>query len=151
MLCFFAPREKSKYCQQRQYVDTKKISARHGNQSKLFKLSGLPMLVWSGIEFAICRSMFRITKTFENEATEIFQIEGQVSDETAGEWSREIELLKKDNARTVILDFAHVWFISNKGVEALRGILSDSCYVMNCGMEVRNVLYMSGMSSRMLG
>lgn len=95
--------------------------------------------------------MFRITKAFENESTEIFRIEGQVSDEITGDWVREIEMLKNDNSRTVILDFAHVWFMSTNAVQALIGLLTDTCYVMNCGMEIRNVLYVSGLSSRMLG
>ena len=95
--------------------------------------------------------MFRITKAFENDGTEIFRIEGQVSDEVVADWIREIELVKKNSSRTVILDFAHVWFISTKAVQALMDVLSDQCLVMNCGMELRNVLYVSGMSSRMLG
>jgi anti-anti-sigma regulatory factor len=95
--------------------------------------------------------MFRITKAFANETTEIFRIEGQVSDDYIGDWITEIDLLKKDHSRTVILDFAQVWFISTKAVQALMGALTDQCYVMNCGMEIRNILYVSGLSSRMLG
>jgi len=95
--------------------------------------------------------MFRITKVFEDDSTEIFRIEGQVTDEGIANWIGEIELIKKNNSRTLILDFVHVWFISTKAVQALMEILSDRCYVMNCGIEVRNVLYASGMSSRMLG
>lgn len=94
--------------------------------------------------------MFRITKAFDNESTEIFRIEGQVSDESLQEWIQEIALLRPANGRTVILDFAQVWFISTKAVVALIDNLSDHCYVMNCGMELRNVLHVSGFSERML-
>jgi len=95
--------------------------------------------------------MFRITKAFENEATEIFRIEGQVSDENLSEWIREIERIKSRNHRAVILDFAQVWFMSPRAVQAVMANLSDRTYVMNCGMELRNVLHVSGMSQRMLG
>jgi anti-anti-sigma regulatory factor len=96
-------------------------------------------------------NMFRITKAYENDATEIFRIEGQVSDENMAEWIQEIEVIKQSNGRAIILDLAHVWFISAKAVQALMGILSEHCYVNNCGMEVRNVFHVSGMSERMLG
>jgi len=95
--------------------------------------------------------MFRITKTYENASTQIFRIEGQVSDDNLEEWIREIEVLKSSSSSAVILDFAQVWFMSTKAVQALMGVLSEDCFVMNCGMELRNVLHVSGMSDRMLG
>lgn len=103
------------------------------------------------MNLAIVLFMFRITKAFANETTEIFRIEGQVPDEIVGDWIAEIERLKKNDSRTVILDFAQVWFISAGAVQALMDVLTDRFYLMNCGMEIRNVLYVSGMSSRMLG
>ena len=94
--------------------------------------------------------MFRISKAYENEATQIFRIEGKITDENLAVWRQEILSLQPHNGRHVILDFAQVWFISIKGVEVLMKLLTDRVYVLNCGMEVRNVLHASGLSGRML-
>jgi anti-anti-sigma factor len=94
--------------------------------------------------------MFRITKAFENEATEIFRIEGKITDENLSEWSREINSIRSENGRHVILDLGQVWFISSRAVEALIERLSDEMYILNCGMEMRNILHASGLSAKML-
>jgi anti-anti-sigma regulatory factor len=94
--------------------------------------------------------MFRITKAYENDSTEIFRIEGQVTDDALQEWIHAIALLQPTDSKAVILDFAQVWFMSTKAVEALIRVLDDRSYVMNCGMELRNVLHVSGLSEKML-
>ncbi len=94
--------------------------------------------------------MFRITKTFENEATVIFRIEGKITDENLSEWDQEIKSIRFLNGHHVILDFAQVWHISSKAVDVLMKLLTDRVYILNCGMEVRNVLHASGLSARML-
>ncbi|MCI0414659.1 hypothetical protein L0222_17925 [bacterium] len=94
--------------------------------------------------------MFRISKTFENDATQIFRIEGKITEEHVAEWRNEMSLIQSHNGRHVILDFAQVWFICFKAVEALAQLMNDRIFILNCGMEVRNVLYASGLSARML-
>lgn len=94
--------------------------------------------------------MFRITKAFENEATEIFRIEGKITDENLPEWNHEINSIRSENGRQVILDLGQVWFISSRAVEALIERLSDEMYILNCGMEMRNILHASGLSAKML-
>ena len=78
--------------------------------------------------------MFKITKTFENSATEIFRIEGKISDENLSAWSHEISLIQSTNERHIILDLAQVWFINSKAVEMLMNVLSDRVFILNCGI-----------------
>lgn len=94
--------------------------------------------------------MFRINKAFENDSTEIFRIEGQITDETLSEWTREISMITAQNKRQIILDFAQVWFIASKGVEVLMNVLSERVFILNCSMEIRNVFHVSGLSERIL-
>lgn len=94
--------------------------------------------------------MFRITKAFENEATEIIRIEGKITDENLFEWDQEIRSIQFQSGHHVILDFAQVWFISSEAVQILMKLLTDRVYILNCGMEVRNILHASGLSGRML-
>ena len=94
--------------------------------------------------------MFRISKAFQNQLTEIIRIEGKITDENLSDWNQEIQTITPSNGREVILDFAQVWFISPRAVETLLKLLSERVYILNCGMEVRNLLHASGLSSRML-
>ena len=94
--------------------------------------------------------MFRISKAFENDSVEILRIEGKITEENLAEWNRQISLLNTNEGRQIILDFAQVWFISFKAVEVLIHFLNDHIFILNCGMEVRNVLHASGLSARML-
>jgi anti-anti-sigma regulatory factor len=94
--------------------------------------------------------MFRINKAFQNESTEIIRIEGKITDENILDWEQEIQTIQSHNGREIILDFAQVWFISPKAVEMLLNRLNDRIYILNCGMEVRNLLHASGLSARML-
>jgi anti-anti-sigma regulatory factor len=94
--------------------------------------------------------MFRITKAFQNESTDIFRIEGKITDENLSEWNQQISSIQPEIGRHVILDFAQVWYISAGAVAVLMNLLSDHVYILNCGIEVRNVLHSSGLSARML-
>jgi STAS domain. len=94
--------------------------------------------------------MFRITKAYENDSTEIFRIEGEVTDENLQNWTQAIALLQPSDSKSVILDFAQVWFMSTRAVEELIRVLTDRSYVMNGGMELRNLLHVSGLSEKML-
>lgn len=106
-----------------------------------------------GIVFAIegqDKEMFRINRAFENQMTEIIRIEGKITDESLSDWNQAIAMIQSQDGREIILDFSQVWFISPKAVEALLSVLSDRTYILNCGMEVRNLLHASGLSGRML-
>jgi hypothetical protein len=94
--------------------------------------------------------MFRITKTFENSATRLYRIEGKVTDEGLSDWNRELNRIIFPRDRQVILDFCGVWFFCVKAVEILLNQITEDVFVVNCGMELRNVFHASGLSARML-
>ena len=94
--------------------------------------------------------MFRITKAFENPITFIYKIEGKVADSSLSEWTKELSTLTSGSGRQVILDFSQVFFISPKALEVLIKKMTDQLYILNCGIEMRNLLHASGMAGRML-
>jgi anti-anti-sigma regulatory factor len=94
--------------------------------------------------------MLRITKAFENDSISIYKIEGKISEETLGVWAEEIRALNKMADRQIILDLSQVWFICTKGMEVLVQLMSNNLYLLNCPMEVRNVLHTAGLSARIL-
>ncbi len=94
--------------------------------------------------------MLRITKTFENDRTSIYKVEGKITEEILAVWTKELRALGHIPGRHIILDFSQVWSICIKGVDVLVKLMSDHLYVMNCPMEVRNVLQAAGLSARML-
>jgi anti-anti-sigma regulatory factor len=94
--------------------------------------------------------MLRITKAFENDSISIYKIEGKISEETLEVWAEEIRALNKMADRQIILDLSQVWFICTKGMEVLVQLMSNNLYVLNCPMEVRNVLHTAGLSARIL-
>jgi len=91
-----------------------------------------------------------MTKTFENDATSIYKIEGKINEETLAVWVEELSALNQVSGRQVILDLSQVWFICTKGVEVLVRLMSNDLYLMNCSMEVRNVLHAAGLGGRIL-
>ncbi|HEY4491618.1 MAG TPA: hypothetical protein VI958_06425 [Acidobacteriota bacterium] len=93
--------------------------------------------------------MFRITKKFENSATYLYRIEGKVTDDVLNDWQTEMMVLNAAD-RHVILDFSGVWFISQRAIEILLQHVAQHVFVLNCGMEVRNLFHASGLSTRML-
>ena len=95
--------------------------------------------------------MYRITKALENKSTLFYRIEGKVTDEALNEWTKEVIAMNQEKERQIILDFCGVWFMSGKAVEILINHLNNHVFILNCGMELRNVMYASGLSSRMLG
>jgi anti-anti-sigma factor len=94
--------------------------------------------------------MLRITKAFENDTTVIYKIEGKVTDETLDMWTKEIQDLKKVTQRQIILDLCQVWFIHAKAIKVLVESMSADIYLLNCSMEVRNLLHAAGLSKRVL-
>jgi len=94
--------------------------------------------------------MLRITKAFENDATSIYKIEGKITEENLDVWADEIQALEKVADRQIILDLSQVWFICTKGIEVLTELMSNNLYLLNCPMEVRNVLHAAGLSARIL-
>jgi len=93
--------------------------------------------------------MYRIRKAFDSESTAIYKIEGRLTEDTLAEWSEEIRNLTEIDKREIILDLSQVWYVSAKAVEAFIE-LTHNVYLLNCPMEVRNVLYSSGLVNRML-
>src|SRR5437867_1396810 len=96
-----------------------------------------------GILFALRRSetkMFRITKAFENDRTSIYKIEGKVTDENLVDWNQEIDSITLNSGRQVILDLSQIWYISSNAIEILLKHILDHVYILNCGMQIRNVL-----------
>lgn len=94
--------------------------------------------------------MFRIKQIFENEYTLIVKIEGRVLDESAETWASAIEPLTRCPRQSVILDFSQVWFICPKALNTLRGILYPNIYMMNCPIELRNILHTAGEATHIL-
>lgn len=94
--------------------------------------------------------MFRITKAFENQSTFIYRIEGQVADDNLETWTREMIALSPSHGHQVILDFSRVWSISQAALMVLLTLMQEDIFVLNCGMEVRNILHASGFSSKVL-
>ena len=94
--------------------------------------------------------MFRITKAFENSITFIYKIEGKVTDNSIPEWQEELNKLKAEAGFQVILDFSQVFYISPGALQALLANMTDQVYILNCGIEIRNVLHAFGLAGRML-
>ena len=94
--------------------------------------------------------MFRISKVFENESTHLYRVEGKITDDILADWIKELDSLKSRNGQHVILDLCQVWYISTGAVEALLNHVTDNFFLLNCGMEVRNIFHAVGLSSRML-
>ena len=72
------------------------------------------------------------------------------TDENLESWTEEIAALRKLTARQTILDLCQVWFLSAKALEILIAVMSNDLYLLNCSMEVRNVLHTSGLSARLI-
>ena len=100
--------------------------------------------------FAMTTGMFRITKAFENRSTFIFRIEGKVTDTTLPAWIAEINSFKQLEGRQVILDFCDLLSICPAALEALLKNITDDLFILNCGVEIRNLLHASGLAGRML-
>jgi anti-anti-sigma regulatory factor len=94
--------------------------------------------------------MFRIQKTFENTATLIYKVEGRITDENIDSWLQDIRSIGREGERQIILDFCQLWSISAKALDALFGALRDNLYLLNCPMDLRNVLHAAGETSRIL-
>jgi anti-anti-sigma regulatory factor len=94
--------------------------------------------------------MLRITKAFENDSTSIYKIEGKITQENLEVWAEELRVMQKLTGRQIILDFSQVWSICTKGVKVLVQSMPNELYVMNCPIEVRNVLHAAGLSARVL-
>ncbi len=94
--------------------------------------------------------MFRITKAFENSNTFIYKIEGKVTDNSVTEWQEELNNLKTAAGHHVILDFSQVFFISSKALQILMKNMTEELFILNCDIEMRNLLHASGMAKRML-
>jgi anti-anti-sigma regulatory factor len=65
-------------------------------------------------------------------------------------WADELNVLKQATGRQVILDFSQTWFVSTKAVMTLIALMPDHLYVLNCPMEMRNIMLSAGLSERML-
>jgi hypothetical protein len=107
-----------------------------------------------GIHFAMDKvgdnKMFRITKALENNATLLYRIEGRLTDEGLTDWNQEVIAMMETNDRQVILDFCGVWYMSIKAVDVLVNHIKNHVFILNCGMELRNVMHACGLSARML-
>jgi anti-anti-sigma regulatory factor len=95
--------------------------------------------------------MLRITKAFENDCTLIYKMEGKINSESLDVWAEEIDALKKVTGHQIILDFSQVWFMSAKAVDVLTKSMPNHLYLLNCPMEIRNMLHTAGLSTRILG
>ncbi|HSE42847.1 MAG TPA: STAS domain-containing protein [Acidobacteriota bacterium] len=94
--------------------------------------------------------MFRITKVFENSETEIYRVEGKITDEAEQTWSSEITSIVQPTHRQIILDFSQVWFMSQKSIQALTNRVNEKLFLLNCGVEIQNRLIAAGFAPHVL-
>ena len=94
--------------------------------------------------------MFRIQKTFENTSTLIYKVEGRITDENIDSWLQGIRSLGQESERQIILDFCQLWSISTKALDVLFGTVRDNLFLLNCPMDLRNVLRAAGETTRIL-
>jgi len=94
--------------------------------------------------------MYRITKAYENEKLSIYCIEGKVTDEVTDNWMEEMSRLKDFQDHEIILDLSQLWYLSSRAAEVLMNSLQNNLFLLNCPLPVRNVLHVSGLSSRTL-
>lgn len=95
--------------------------------------------------------MFRITRAFENNSTEIYRIEGRIPEQLLESWEDEMKKLGTSGPRQVILDFSQTWHVCPRAIDALAQGAGRECLFLNCSIELRNMLLTAGCGSRVLG
>ncbi len=64
--------------------------------------------------------MLRITKTFEDDQTIILRLDGRVDSATVIELREQCDAYKREDAKTLLLDFSGITFISQGGLKLLE-------------------------------
>ena len=88
--------------------------------------------------------MFRIKKSFENDFTVIFNVEGEVKDERVDDWTKEISEIVKAHSGQVILNFCRVSYIGSKAMRVLSLVVHSGVYIMNSSGYMKNLLQAQG-------
>ncbi len=87
--------------------------------------------------------MLRITRTGEGPSDVTLKLEGRVVSDWVPLLREEcLRILKKQ--KRVRLDFSGVTFIDDRGVEMLKGIVSERVRLMNCSPLIEELLQEGG-------
>ncbi len=94
--------------------------------------------------------MFRIKKVFENEATTILKIAGDIPNETVESWAAEMRRLIQSSDRHLIFEVCEIACLSSRAMQRLQELLTGNVFLLNCSTMMRNRLRASGFSDHIL-
>lgn len=83
--------------------------------------------------------MFTIQKTFENDYTSIFAVEGSITDEALDTWTMELGSLLNGASGHIILNFVSTQYISSRAARILNLMISDRVMLMNEPNTIRQL------------
>ncbi len=94
--------------------------------------------------------MFRIKKSFENENTAIFKIEGDIPNEIVHIWARELRRIIKKSKNLIILEACSMGYIGPKAVKVLFNVTAGNIYLLSCPTSVKNMFNSAGKAANIL-
>lgn len=84
--------------------------------------------------------MFRSTEVSEDDHSATLRLDGKLIEPWVSELERLCLHYKNGKNKTVVLDFAGVTFIDDKGVKMLERIKDDKIKIINCSIFIQHVL-----------
>ena len=94
--------------------------------------------------------MFRVKNVFENEHTVLLKLEGEIVESNVNDWSNWLESFSEQTNKQIILEFCHLIFVTQKGIEKLLEKMAPNIYLLNCPTDVENIAHAFGFSQNVL-